>query len=46
MICLEKVAHIILLFLITTKDTNLFDVAIKKATKHSISKTACTTCYQ
>ena len=43
-ICLQKVAHIVLLLLITTQDTNFFDIRIKKPTKNGITEAACTTC--
>ena len=40
---LQVMTHVILLFLVTTKNTDLFDITIKKATKNSITKGACST---
>ena len=41
---LQEMTHIILLLLITRKDTNLLNVAIQETTKHGISERARTTC--
>ena len=38
--------HIILFLFVAGKNTDLFDVAIQKATEYSITEGARTTCYQ
>ena len=38
--------HVILLFLITTKDTDFTDICSQKTIQYSVTKRTCTTCNQ
>ena len=43
---LQVMTHVILLFLVTTKNTNLLDIRIKETTQYSVTKTAGTSGYK
>ena len=45
-ISLQEMTHVILLFLITTENTNLLDITVQEPAEYRITKTSCTTRYE